>query len=342
MGSPAHTISSSVFATSRLSSVSVVVPVYNSESSLAPLVARLLPTLKDVEHEILLVNDGSRDGSWAAVEAIARQAPSVRGIDLVRNSGQHNATLCGIRAARHSIIVTLDDDLQYRPEDIPRLVQRLDEGADVVYGVPVTGQWGRARNLASLLVKFALRITLGAATAQMVSSFRAFRAPVRDAFARYDSPLTNVDVLLTWGASRFAGVPVEVERRREGRSNYSFYSLFVHSWNMVTGFSTLPLQMATAIGFFFTLFGIGIFSYAIVRWAFFNAVQGFTFLASSIAIFAGAQLFALGVVGEYIGRIFQRTNGQPGYLVRHVTPDPGTDMSAGPGAKVEAQRAKVT
>lgn len=292
---------------------------------------RLTAALHGVDHEIVLVNDGSRDRSWATVEALAREYQTVRGVDLLRNSGQHNATLCGIRTARHAVIVTLDDDLQYRPEDVPRLLERLQDGVDVVYGVPRGGQWGQARNAASLLVKFALRITLGATTAQMVSSCRAFRAEVRDAFARYESPLSNVDVLLTWGASSFASVPIDVEPRREGRSNYSFYGLFVHSWNMVTGFSTLPLQMATAIGFFFTLFGFAIFCYAIGRWAFFNAVQGFTFVASTIAIFAGAQLFALGIVGEYIGRIFQRTNGQPGYLVRRATPDVG---AAAPRANV--------
>ena len=308
-------------ATPRHPSVSVVVPVFNSEATLTPLVTRLAGALDGIDHEILLVNDASHDRSWAVVEAIARQTPSVRGIDLVRNSGQHNATLCGIRMTRNEVIVTLDDDLQYRPEDVPRLLERLTDGVDVVYGVPLSRQWGPARNAASFLVKSAMRITLGATTAQMVSSFRAFRASVRDAFAQYHSPLSNIDVLLTWGASGFASVPVEVAARQDGRSNYSFYRLFVHSWNMVTGFSTLPLQMATAVGFFFTLFGVGIFAYAIGRWAFFGAVQGFTFLASSIAIFAGAQLFALGVLGEYIGRIFQRTNGQPGYLVRRVTPE---------------------
>jgi len=295
------------------------VPVYNSQTTLGPLVTRLTTALEGIEHEILLVNDGSRDQSWVAVEAIARSTPSVRGIDLVRNSGQHNATLCGIRMSRSDVIVTLDDDLQYRPEDIPHLLERLTDGIDVVYGVPRAGQWGRARNTASLLVKLALRITLGATTADIVSSFRAFRASVRRAFEQYDAPRANIDVLLSWGASGFASVPVPVEPRREGRSNYSYSSLLVHSWNMVTGFSTLPLQLATTVGFFFTLFGIGILVYAVGRWAFFNAVEGFTFIASSIAIFGGAQLFALGVLGEYIGRIFQRTNGQPAYLVRRMT-----------------------
>ncbi len=306
-------------AAPSLPMLSVVVPVYNSETTLDPLVARLATTLAGATYEILLVNDGSRDGSWTTIERLAIDTPHVRGVDLVRNSGQHNATLCGIRLARGEIVVTIDDDLQYRPEDIPRLVGCLVEGVDVVYGKAAAGNWGVMRNMASRLMKSALRSTMGAATAEMVSSFRVFRARVRDAFADYQAPLSNVDVLLTWGTSRFASVPVILEPRRDGRSNYSFYLLFVHTWNMVTGFSTLPLQVATAVGLFFTLFGLAVLAFALGRWAFFGAVQGFTFLASSIAIFAGAQLFALGILGEYLGRVFQRTSGQPTYVVRHDT-----------------------
>ena len=306
---------------SLLPAISVVVPVYNSETTLAALVSRVSAALAGSSFEILLVNDGSRDGSWRTIEQLAASTPFVRGVDLVRNSGQHNATICGIRLARGARVVTIDDDLQYRPEDIPRLLAGLEHGADVVYGTATSGQWGGIRNIASPLLKLALRRTMGAGTAEMVSSFRAFRVRVREGFAAYSAPLANVDVLLTWGTSRFASVPVTLEPRRDGRSNYSFYSLFVHTWNMVTGFSTLPLQVATAVGFLCTLFGITVLAYALGRWAFFGAVQGFTFLASSIAIFSGAQLFALGVLGEYLGRMFQRTSGQPPYLVRHITTD---------------------
>jgi glycosyltransferase involved in cell wall biosynthesis len=322
-------------ATPSQAMLSVVVPVYNSEATLDALVLRLASTLAGSNYEILLVNDGSRDGSWASIERLARTVPEVRGIDLVRNSGQHNATLCGIRLARGEMVVTIDDDLQYRPEDIPLLLERLVNGVDVVYGKAVSGEWGRLRNLASKLMKSALRTAIGASTAEMVSSFRVLRAGVRDGFASYQAPLSNVDVLLTWGTSRFASVPVTLDRRRGGQSNYSFYTLFVHTWNMVTGFSTLPLQIATAVGFFFTLFGLAVLAYSLGRWAFFGAVQGFTFIASTISLFAGAQLFALGIMGEYIARVFQRTSGQPAYLVRH-------DTSEAPGAQPSAHRYGVT
>lgn len=305
--------------------VSVVVPVYNSQATLGALVTRLVPVLEACAamHEIILVNDGSQDGSWEVVQDLARRFPQVRGADLARNSGQHNALLCGIRLARYDVIITIDDDLQNQPEDIPALIESLREGNEVVYGQPLRRHWGPVRNAASHVMKLALRTTMSASTAEIVGGFRAFRAQVRDAFAEYRAPITNIDVMLTWGASRFAAVRVAHEPRRHGRSGYSYYRLFVHTWNMVTGFSTLPLQVATAIGFSFTFMGLGTLAYALVRyWMFGAVVQGFTFLTSIISIYAGAQLFAIGIIGEYLGRMFQRTSGQPGYVIRKATDQP--------------------
>lgn len=307
------------------STVSVVVPVYNSQETLGELVSRLTHVLEAsaAAYEILLVNDGSHDGSWDAIVGLVRQSPHVRGIDLARNSGQHNALLCGIRLARHDAIVTLDDDLQNRPEDIPSLLAPLHEGYDVVYGRPVRRRWGAVRNIASHMMKLAMRTAMHARTADIAGGFRAFRAPVRDAFADYRAPITNIDVMLTWGASKFTAVPVVHEPRRAGRSGYSYYRLFVHTWNMATGFSTLPLQIATGIGFFFTFVGLATLLFVLVRyWMFGAVVQGFTFLTSIISIYAGAQLFAIGIIGEYLGRMFQRTSGQPGYVVRRETGAP--------------------
>jgi len=300
----------------------VVVPVYNSQATLGQLVSRLVAVLQPSTpaFEIILVNDGSQDRSWDTVQELSRGCAQVRGIDLARNCGQHNALLCGIREARHAVVVTLDDDLQNRPEDIPALLDRLREGYDVVYGQPVQRQWGMVRNTASHLMKLALRTTMSASIAEIVGGFRAFRTAVRDAFADYRAPITNIDVMLTWGASRFSAVPVVHEPRRQGRSGYSYYRLFVHTWNMATGFSTVPLQVATGIGFSFTLIGMATLLFVVVRyWMFGAVVQGFTFLTSIISIYAGAQLFAIGIIGEYLGRMFQRTSGQPGYVVRQET-----------------------
>lgn len=300
-------------------SISAVVPVYNSEASLPLLVERLEAVLGGLtdRFELILVNDGSRDRSWAVIGELTARRPWVRGIDLMRNYGQHNALLAGIRGAQHDIIVTLDDDLQNPPEEIGRLLGKLAEGYDVVYGTPEVEQHGLWRDLASIATKMALRGAMGAATARQVSAFRVFRTELRAAFANYSTPFLSVDVLLTWATSRFAAVRVRHDPRKLGQSNYTFRRLVTHALNMATGFSTVPLQLASIMGFVFTLFGIGILCYVVGR--FFvsgSAVPGFPFLASIIALFSGAQLFALGIIGEYLARMHFRMMDRPPYVIR--------------------------
>lgn len=303
----------------RDDSLSVVVPVYNSEGSLPLLISALEPVLASHsrEYEVILVDDGSRDSSAKVIDSLSREKPWVRGISLMRNYGQHNALLCGIRSARHGIIVTMDDDLQNPPEEIPKLLSKLAEGYDVVYGTPEKEQHGLLRDLASQVTKLTLQNTLGAETARRVSAFRAFRTEVRNAFATYRSPFVSIDVLLTWGTSRFAAIPVRHEPRRIGESQYTVRKLLVHAANMMTGFSTLPLQLASLVGFVFTLFGFGVLVFVLVSYAIRGSgITGFPFLASIIALFSGAQLFALGIVGEYLARIHFRTMERPTYVLR--------------------------
>jgi undecaprenyl-phosphate 4-deoxy-4-formamido-L-arabinose transferase len=272
-----------------------------------------------MQHEIILVNDGSRDRSWEMISKLSSRSPIVRGLNLMRNYGQHNALLCGIRAAKYDVIVTLDDDLQHPPEEIPRLLARLDEGFDVVYGAPETEQHGLLRALASRITRLALRAAIGSEIAKNVSAFRVFRTRLREGFAGYQTPFVSIDVLLAWATTRFGAITVPFQPRRSGSSNYTFTKLVRHALDMMTGFSTAPLQLASLIGFSFTLFGIGVFIYVFVRYCLEGSVPGFPFLASIIAIFSGAQLFALGVIGEYVARMHFRSMKRPAYVVRTTT-----------------------
>ena len=298
--------------------ISVVVPVYNSQDSLAPLLARLEPVLRaeNTPFEVLLVNDGSKDTSWRVITELAARHDWVRGINLMRNYGQHNALLCGIREARCATIVTIDDDLQNPPEEIPQLLAKLRDGFDVVYGKPKHEQHGLWRDLASQITKLVLQKAMGADTARNISAFRAFRTALRQSFAEYRSPLVSIDVLLTWGTSRFTAIEVRHDPRTIGTSHYNVRKLMLHATNMLTGFSTWPLRLASMVGFAFTAFGMAVLAYVLFRYMTTNTpVQGFAFLASVIAIFAGAQLFALGIMGEYLARIHQRTLERPAYTV---------------------------
>jgi undecaprenyl-phosphate 4-deoxy-4-formamido-L-arabinose transferase len=295
--------------------------VYHSEQTLQELVRRLLLTLEQISetYEIILVNDGSPDNSWAVIETLAARHPAVRGISLMRNYGQHNALLAGIRMARYGITVTIDDDLQNPPEEIPKLLEKLYEGYDVVYGTPETMQHGFLRNMASQITKLTLQSIMGAETARKVSAFRAFRTQLRNGFTDYRSPSVSIDVLLTWSTRKFASVNVEHAPRTFGESNYTFGKLVTHALNMMTGFSTWPLQVASVIGFAFALFGMGILAFVVGRYLVLGySVPGFPFLASIIAIFSGAQLFALGIIGEYLARMYLRTMEQPPYVIRET------------------------
>lgn len=300
--------------------ISVVVPVYNSQGTLADLLSRLAPVLAAAApgaHEVILVNDGSHDGSWAVIGQLRQQYPFIAAFDMMRNYGQHNALLCGIRAARFDKVVTLDDDLQNPPEEVPKMLAKLDQGFDVVYGKPQAMTHGLWRNLASKITKAVLQKAMGADTAANISAFRIFRTRVRDAFATYRSPFVSIDVLLTWGTTKFTAIEVKHDPRTVGASNYTLKKLLVHALNMVTGFSTWPLQLASMIGFVFTLIGLGLLLFVILsRIIIGKAPAGFAFLASVIAIFSGAQLFALGIIGEYLARLHFRTMERPTYTVR--------------------------
>ena len=298
--------------------ISVVVPVFNGAATVGTLVDRLHAVLATCAsaHEIVLVEDGSADTSWDVVEEIARKDPRVAALRLSRNYGQHNALLAGLRAARYEVTVTVDDDLQNPPEEIPKLLALLEQGHDVVYGTPAQERHELWRTMASRITKMALQSAMGSETARKVSAFRAFRTQVRDAFADYQGPFVSIDVLLTWGTTRFAAVTVTHDERAAGASNYTFRKLVTHAVNMMTGFSIRPLQVASLVGFSFALFGMLVLAYVLVRVALAGgSVPGFPFLASIIAIFSGAQLFALGIIGEYLARMHFRTMHKPSYTV---------------------------
>ena len=305
-----------------MTQISVVIPVYNSEGSLHELYRRLKTSIETIteDFELIMVEDCGGDRSWDIIVELSKTDKRVKGLRLSRNFGQHNALLCGIRAAQGEIVVTMDDDLQHPPEEVPKLLDKLAEGYDVVYGTPQSEQHGLWRDLASRATKMVLQNTMGAETARKASAFRAFRTWLRDAFASYQGPFVSIDVLLTWGTTRFSAITVRHNSRRVGISHYTLRKLIAHALNMMTGFSTLPLQLASLIGFIFTLFGMGILVFVIGRYLILGtSVPGFPFLASIIAIFSGAQLFALGIIGEYLARMHFRTMDRPIYVVRSMT-----------------------
>ena len=298
--------------------LSIVVPIYKGKPFIEPLAAALSKTLPSIakKYEVILVNDGSPDDSWEIIQRVATQYKNIKGINLMRNYGQHNATLCGIRAAQYEVTVTIDQDLQHRPEDIPVLLAVLDEGYDVVYGAPKKLPQGFFRNLLTAAIKRILSSVMGVPSVKNISSFRAFRTHIRQASINFQSPTLILDVLLSWGTTRFVSVPVNIAPAEQ--SNYSFAGLVRVALLILTGYSTRPLRFASWIGFVMTLFGLLVFGYVLFVYFTLGSLPGFPFLASIIALFSGAQLFALGIFGEYLARMFDRSMDRPTYVI-HTT-----------------------
>ncbi len=296
---------------------SVVVPVFRGEATISALVENLALELPKVaeSYEVILVNDCSPNSSWEKIEELARRFPWVVGINLMRNYGQHNATLCGVRAARHEITITMDDDLQHPPKEISVLLAELEKGFDVVYGAPRSLPNGFWRNLVTKYTKWLLAQVMGIPSVQNISAFRAFRTHLREAFANFQSPSLTLDVLLSWGTSRFTSVTVDIDRS-DRESNYNFASLIRQTILILTGYSTTPLRLASWLGFVMTLFGVGVFLYVLTIYFTQGSLPGFPFLASLIALLNGTELLAMGIFGEYLARVFERSVDRPAYVVR--------------------------
>ena len=300
--------------------LSVIIPVYNSAQILPELLERLSAVLPQCASswEVILVNDGSLDNSWDAIDKSRKIYPWIKGINLMRNYGQHNALLCGIKAASYDLIVTMDDDLQHPPEEIPKLIAKLGEGYDLVYGLAKERPFSPARNIATKIIKKTLEYSVGIKHVGILSSFRAFKTELRKAFKGYRGISPDIDILLTWATVNFAKVDVEHNERRSGVSNYSVYRVIKNILNMVFGFTAFPLRVVSLLGLIFSLFGGVVLIYVILLYFIEGSVPGFTFLASIISMFSGTQLFTLGIIGEYLARMHFRAMGTPSATIRNI------------------------
>jgi glycosyltransferase involved in cell wall biosynthesis len=315
--------------------VSVVVPVYRSTGSLQPLLERVRAALGDRANEVVFVDDGSPPATWEVLRELARR-PEVTAVRLGRNAGQHAALLAGVRRARYATVVTLDDDLQNPPEMIPRLLDALEtQGVDVVYGWSPDTEHAWWRRAGSATIRRTISTALGMPEAARMGAFRAFRTSLRDGFASDLGPGVSLDALLTWSTSRFGFVEVEHHARAEGRSGYKLRHLLRFAVDMLTGYSTLPLRAVTMLGLVSSFFGLGVLAYVLVRYAVEGtSVAGFPFLASLVAIFSGAQMLSLGIIGEYLGRMHLRLQRRPTYAVAEVV-RAGPPQGAEPSQQAE-------
>ena len=307
--------------------LSVVIPCYRSRGTIRELVEGLLTTLPTLAsaYEVILVVDGSPDDTYVVAHQLEVEHPGlVHAVLLRRNFGQHNALLAGLARARYPITVTMDDDLQHRPDQLATLIAPLEDPfVDLVYGVAMTEEHGFARSFASRSVKAGLAMA-GVPNAKDVSAFRAFRTDLREGFADVSDPFASLDVLVSWTTTAIVAVPVRMDERADGRSGYTLRALVRHALNMITGYGTLPLRLVTWLGWTTSFAGVVLLVVVIVQYArWVIAVAGFTTLVSLFAILSGVLMLSLGIIGEYIGRLHFRSMRRPMYVIN-------VDGTAGP------------
>jgi undecaprenyl-phosphate 4-deoxy-4-formamido-L-arabinose transferase len=294
-------------------------PVYNSAARLKSVVQRVDRASQDyVRRELVLVNDGSSDASWSVISSLVNEFSWLVGIDLMRNYGQHAALLAGVRAARNSIIVTLDDDLQYGPEHISLMVQKLGEGQDVIYGIAQRPQHLWWRNVTSWVAKLIFFNLLHINLAPDISPFRAFWTSLREGFGDSKGTHLTLDTLLFWSASSFGVISVPHERRADGESSYTLRKLTTYALAVATGFTTLPLYLALIVGVLIMVVGLAVAGYAVVGSILGQSGSASLVLAGTILITSGIQLLVLGIIGMYLAQVHLNTMGKPAYLVRTI------------------------
>ena len=300
--------------------ISIIVPVYNEEENLPALLPRLLPVLDGLNrpYEVLFVDDGSRDRSLAILRSFVDAHPGrVRVLELSRNFGQHPAILAAFQRARGSIVVTLDADLQNPPEEIPKLLARMDEGYDVVGGIRRQRRDSWFRRAASRMVN---RVT-GAITGMRLSDYgcmlRAYSRDVVNEINACEENATFIPALAQSFSRRPTEVEVEHAERAAGTSKYSLYRLVRLNFDLMTGFSVVPLQIFTLFGFVVAAGGVAFGIFLLIRRLVVGAeVEGVFTLFAILFTVVGVLLAGLGIVGEYIGRIYHEVRRRPRFSVR--------------------------
>jgi undecaprenyl-phosphate 4-deoxy-4-formamido-L-arabinose transferase len=301
--------------------ITIVIPVYNEQGNLPNLFARLYPVMERMgkSFEIIFTDDGSRDRSLEILREFANRHPEVRVIEFNGNFGQHMAILAAFEVSRGEYVITLDADLQNPPEEIPKLVAEMEKGHDAVGSVRQKRQDTFFRRSASLIVNIMTRKMTGMKMTDYGCMLRGYRRNVVDNINRCQEATTFIPAL----GQTFAANPSEVEvahaERAEGESKYSVYKLVRLNFDLMTGFSVVPLQLFALLGVFMSLFAVGFSLYLLVRRFLVGAeVEGVFTLFAILFFFVGAIMFGIGILGEYVGRIYQEVRRRPRYVVRKI------------------------
>jgi glycosyltransferase involved in cell wall biosynthesis len=297
---------------------SIVIPVFNEEGNIESLYIRVTNVMRALKrpYEIIFVDDGSNDGSFQILRDIHSKDEKVKVVRFTRNFGQHPAVMAGFNAAGGEIIITLDADLQNPPEEIPKLIKKLGEGYEVVFGVFQERKHSAFRRAGSWFSKAVLSRVLPVQTANL-SGFRALRYYSVDQLKSLNEKSKFLDGLLCWMGYKVGTVEVEHNERQSGKTKYTPIRLVSLWLDMVISFTDFPLKISTFTGLFFGALSLILALFYFVRYFLFGySVPGFATTAILITFFSGVQLFSLGILGEYMGRINREVKNKPEYIVR--------------------------
>jgi undecaprenyl-phosphate 4-deoxy-4-formamido-L-arabinose transferase len=303
--------------------ISVVIPVYNEEANLEVLMSRLMPVMKNLEKsfEIILIDDGSRDHSLALLKEFASN-PFVRVVELTRNYGQHAAIMAGFSIVRGDIVVTMDADLQNPPEEIPNLISVMEKGSyDVVGTIRKRRKDSFLRIFPSKIVNMVARKITRVSMRDWGCMLRAYSRPVVERMIACHEQATFIPALATVFAKRVTEIEVAHEERFGGKSNYPLRKLINLQFDLVASFSDLPMKLIMYGGIFMSLLGVCfgvVLAIARLVYGASWAAQGIFTLFAILFVFVGLQFFALGVIGEYIGRIYREVRKRPEYVIENI------------------------
>jgi len=303
----------------KIFKVSVVIPVFNEEHNLGELHKRLQPVLKSREgdYEIIMVDDGSADNSFAEMKKLKEKDDRVVAIQFTRNFGQHPAIAAGLSVARGEAVVIMDADLQNPPEEIPKLLAELEKGYDLVFGTRKRRKDNLIRRFGSRIAELVLKKILG--NESSISAFMAVRGQFVEAFNSCSERNKFFTGLFTWLGARSASVEVEHHPRYAGVTKYSLRKLTRLLITMTVNFSEYPLRLTSAVGFLVSLFGLILAVKAVIQKFLLQiTVPGYASLFAAIVFFGGIQLLFLGIIGEYLARVHIETRRRPDYLIRQI------------------------
>ena len=299
---------------------SIVIPVYNSALILPELVARLDEHLSELDLEVVFVNDGSVDESWTVLQQLVGHRQDMLAVDLMRNYGQHSAMFCGFQMATGDFVITMDDDLQNPPAEVLRLIDKIQEGHDVVFGQFLQKQHGIIRGLGSRVVSWLNRQLFRKPADLVLTNFRIIRREVIDAICETRTAFPYIPGMLLLTAKTFANVDVEHHPRKVGRSNYGITAIAALIWRIIFNYSALPLRWACVggIGVSVISFLLGAF-YLVKALVVGTASPGFPTLVCLLAFCNGVTLLVLALLSEYVVRLVNEVSGIPAFRIRRST-----------------------